>query len=36
LFEDPPMVEKGEMTVPTGAGLGLKFAPDLFEKYGAS
>jgi L-alanine-DL-glutamate epimerase-like enolase superfamily enzyme len=33
LFEDPPMVEKGEMTVPKGAGLGLKFAPDLFEKY---
>jgi L-alanine-DL-glutamate epimerase-like enolase superfamily enzyme len=33
LFEDPPMVELGEMTVPTGAGLGLKFAPDLFEKY---
>jgi len=36
LFEDPPMPVKGEMTVPTGAGLGLKFAPDLFEKYGAS
>jgi L-alanine-DL-glutamate epimerase-like enolase superfamily enzyme len=36
LFEDPPMVEKGEMTVPTGAGLGLRFAPDLFQKYGAS
>jgi L-alanine-DL-glutamate epimerase-like enolase superfamily enzyme len=36
LFADPPVVEKGEMTVPTGAGLGLKFAPDLFEKYGAS
>ncbi len=36
LFEDPPTVEKGEMTVPTGAGLGLRFAPDLFEKYGAS
>jgi L-alanine-DL-glutamate epimerase-like enolase superfamily enzyme len=28
------MPENGEMTVPTGAGLGLKFAPDLFEKYG--
>jgi L-alanine-DL-glutamate epimerase-like enolase superfamily enzyme len=36
LFEDPPMPVKGEMTVPTGAGLGLKFAPDLFEKYGAN
>jgi L-talarate/galactarate dehydratase len=34
LFEDPPMVEKGEMTVPAAAGLGLKFAPDLFDKYG--
>jgi len=22
------------MKVPTAAGLGLKFAPDLFEKYG--
>jgi L-alanine-DL-glutamate epimerase-like enolase superfamily enzyme len=36
LFEDPPTVEKGEMTVPAGAGLGLKFAPDLFEKFGAA
>ena len=34
LFDNPPMPENGEMTVPTGAGLGLKFAPDLFEKYG--
>jgi L-alanine-DL-glutamate epimerase-like enolase superfamily enzyme len=36
LFEAPPMPAKGEMTVPTGAGLGLRFAPDLFEKYAAS
>jgi L-alanine-DL-glutamate epimerase-like enolase superfamily enzyme len=36
LFEDPPLPVKGEMTVPKGAGLGLRFAPDLFEKYGAS
>ena len=36
LFEDPPMPVKGEMTVPTGPGLGLKFAPDLFDKYGVS
>ena len=36
LFEDPPMPVKGELTVPSGAGLGLKFAPDLFEKYAAS
>jgi len=34
LFDDPPMPKNGEMTVPTGAGLGLKFAADLFEKYG--
>jgi L-alanine-DL-glutamate epimerase-like enolase superfamily enzyme len=36
LFEDPPMPVKGEMTVPTGPGLGLNFAPDLFEKYGVA
>ena len=36
LFEDPPMPVKGEMTVPNAPGLGLRFAPDLFEKYGAS
>ena len=34
LFDDPPMPVNGEMTVPTGPGLGLKFASDLFEKYG--
>ena len=34
LFDDPPMPVNGEMTVPTGAGLGMKFAADLFEKYG--
>jgi hypothetical protein len=28
------MPVNGEMTVPTGSGLGLKFAPDLFDKYG--
>jgi L-talarate/galactarate dehydratase len=36
LFENPPLPENGEMTVPSGPGLGLKFAPDLFEKYGVS
>jgi L-talarate/galactarate dehydratase len=36
LFEDPPMPVKGEMTVPDVPGLGLRFAPDLFEKYGVS
>jgi L-alanine-DL-glutamate epimerase-like enolase superfamily enzyme len=34
LFEAPPMPVNGEMTVPTAPGLGLKFAPDLFGKYG--
>ena len=34
LFDNPPIPENGEMTVPTGPGLGLKFAPGLFEKYG--
>jgi L-alanine-DL-glutamate epimerase-like enolase superfamily enzyme len=28
------MPVNGEMTVPAAPGLGLKFAPDLFEKYG--
>ncbi len=36
LFENPPMPDKGVMTVPTGAGLGLKFAPDLFKTYGVT
>ena len=36
LFEDPPIPVNGEIAVPPGAGLGLKFAPDLFEKYGVS
>jgi L-alanine-DL-glutamate epimerase-like enolase superfamily enzyme len=34
LFENPPIPEQGEITVPFGAGIGLKFAPDLFDKYG--
>jgi len=34
LFEGPPMPDKGQMTVPAAPGLGLTFAPDLFEKYG--
>jgi L-alanine-DL-glutamate epimerase-like enolase superfamily enzyme len=36
LFEDPPMPQQGMMTVPPGPGLGLKFAPDLFQKYGVN
>ncbi|HEY1309732.1 MAG TPA: mandelate racemase/muconate lactonizing enzyme family protein [Pseudolabrys sp.] len=36
LFDNPPMPEKGEMTVPAAPGLGLKFASDLFEKYGVA
>lgn len=34
LFDNPPMPVNGEIAVPTEPGLGLKFAPDLFEKYG--
>ncbi len=34
LFDDPPIPEKGIMKVPTEPGLGLRFAPDLFDKYG--
>jgi mandelate racemase len=34
LFEEPPMPVNGEMTVPSAPGLGLKFAADLFTKYG--
>jgi L-alanine-DL-glutamate epimerase-like enolase superfamily enzyme len=34
LFDNPPIPEKGEIAVPTGAGLGLKFASNLFDKYG--
>jgi L-alanine-DL-glutamate epimerase-like enolase superfamily enzyme len=34
LFENPPIPEQGEIAVPTGAGIGLKFASDLFDKYG--
>ena len=36
LFDNPPMPIKGEMSVPTAAGLGLSFAPGLFEKYGVA
>lgn len=34
MFENRPIPVNGEMTVPTGPGLGLKFAPDLFTTYG--
>jgi L-talarate/galactarate dehydratase len=34
LFDNPPMPVNGEMAVPTGPGLGLKFAANLFDKYG--
>ena len=34
LFDNPPKPEKGEIAVPSGAGLGLAFARDLFETYG--
>jgi L-alanine-DL-glutamate epimerase-like enolase superfamily enzyme len=35
LFDNPPMPDKGVMTVPAGPGLGLKFAPGLFDQYSA-
>lgn len=36
MFENPPIPVNGEMTVPTGPGFGLKFAPDLFTTYGVA
>ncbi len=36
LFENPPIPEKGQIALPAEAGLGLKFAPDLFDKYAVS
>jgi len=36
LFDDPPMPQQGVMAVPTGPGLGLKFASNLFEKFGVN
>jgi L-alanine-DL-glutamate epimerase-like enolase superfamily enzyme len=36
IFENPPIPIKGEIAVPTGPGLGLKFAPDLFSTYGVT
>lgn len=33
LFEDPPVPENGMLKVPQGAGLGLRFAPRLFETW---
>ncbi len=33
LFADPPMPEKGVMKVPTGPGLGLKFAPQVERAF---
>ena len=36
LFENPPMPQRGEMTVPSAPGLGLKFAPDLIKAYGVA
>ena len=36
LFEDPPVPENGMLKVPEGPGLGLRFAPGLFEAYAVS
>jgi L-alanine-DL-glutamate epimerase-like enolase superfamily enzyme len=36
LFENPPVPESGMLTVPDAPGLGLRFAPGLFETYSVS
>ncbi len=36
LFEDPPLPERGLMTVPTAPGLGLKFAPEVRRRFAAA
>jgi L-alanine-DL-glutamate epimerase-like enolase superfamily enzyme len=36
LFENPPVPENGMLNVPQTPGLGLRFAPDLFETYSVS
>jgi len=36
LFENPPIPENGMLNVPKAPGLGLRFAPDLFETYSVS
>jgi L-alanine-DL-glutamate epimerase-like enolase superfamily enzyme len=36
LFEDPPMPKDNVLVCPKGPGLGLKFAPDLFQKFGVN
>ncbi|HEX9466535.1 MAG TPA: mandelate racemase/muconate lactonizing enzyme family protein [Alphaproteobacteria bacterium] len=35
LFEDPPLPERGEMTVPSRPGLGLRFAPEIVKRFAA-
>jgi L-talarate/galactarate dehydratase len=36
LFENPPVPENGMLRAPEGPGLGLRFAPDLFERWSVS
>jgi L-alanine-DL-glutamate epimerase-like enolase superfamily enzyme len=36
LFDDPPVPENGMLKAPQGPGLGLRFAPGLFEGYAVS
>jgi L-alanine-DL-glutamate epimerase-like enolase superfamily enzyme len=36
LFDNPPVPENGMLKVPEGPGLGLRFAPGLFESWGVS
>src|SRR4051812_36903794 len=36
LFEDPPVPQRGEMTVPAQPGLGLRFAPEVMKRFAAA
>jgi L-alanine-DL-glutamate epimerase-like enolase superfamily enzyme len=36
LFDNPPVPENGMLSVPEGPGLGLRFAPGLFESWAVS
>jgi L-talarate/galactarate dehydratase len=36
LFENPPLPERGMLTVPLQAGLGLRFAPDIVKRFAAA
>ncbi|MBV8536798.1 MAG: mandelate racemase/muconate lactonizing enzyme family protein [Alphaproteobacteria bacterium] len=36
LFEDPPVPVRGEMTAPTGPGLGLRFSAEIRRRFAAA